>query len=108
MNHNDVAKTALELNKVTFDAVYGNLLVGEEYTEKMVNTLLDQIKTLPNESRAKIEEYGNFYKKLREECMKTVDDSFKKWYELVDVNKCCAKPTAPKKAAAPAKNTTTK
>jgi hypothetical protein len=108
MNHKDVAKTTLDLNKATFDAVYEGLLISEKYTEKMVNTLLDQVKALPKEGRSKIDECGNFYKKLREECKKNVDDSFEKCYDLVEEKKSCCAKAASKKAPAAAKKTTNK
>jgi hypothetical protein len=106
MNHKDIAKTALDLNKATFDAVYEGLLLGEKYTENMVSTLLNQVKALPKEGRSKIDECGNFYKELREECKKTVDDSFKKCYDLVEEKKTCSAKGAPRKAPVAAKKTT--
>ena len=108
MNHKDVAKAALDLNKATFDTVYEGLLIGEKYTEKMVNSMLDHVKALPKEGRSKIDECGNFYKKLREECKKTVDGSFDKCYDLVEENKTCCAKAAPKKAPATAKKSTKK
>ena len=110
MNHKDIAKKAFDLNKVMFDTVYEGILVGEKYTESMVNSLLNQVKTLPKDGRSKIEECGNFYKKLREECKKTVDNGFQKCNELVEEKKscCCTAKAAPKKAPATAKKTTKK
>ncbi len=78
MDQKEILKKMIEFNKTSFDNSFSAMVMIQDQTENMVNTLLDQATWMPAEGRKAINEWVDSYKKGRETFKKTVDDSFKK------------------------------
>lgn len=73
-----IAKQMIDFQKATFNNAYQAVVVLQNQTEKMANTMLDQTVWLPKEGKKAIDEWVKAYKKGREDFKKTVDDNYKK------------------------------
>ncbi|UCD31481.1 MAG: hypothetical protein JSW04_10580 [Desulfobacterales bacterium] len=82
-----IAKQMIDFQKTTFDNAFQAVVVQQNQTEKMTNTMLDQTVWLPKEGRKAIDEWVKAYKKGRENFKKSVDDNFKKVEDLFAVTK---------------------
>jgi division protein CdvB (Snf7/Vps24/ESCRT-III family) len=78
MDQKEVLKKMIEFNKTSFDNSFSAMVMIQEQTEQMVNTLLDQATWIPAEGKKAIGEWVDSYKKGRETFKKAVDDSFTK------------------------------
>jgi gas vesicle protein len=78
MDQKELLKKMIEFNKTSFDNSFSAMVMIQDQTEKMVDTLLDQATWIPAEGKKAISEWVDSYKKGRETFKKTVDDSFKK------------------------------
>jgi len=73
-----IAKQMIDFQKTTFDNTFNAVVMFQSQAEKMANTMLDQASWLPEDGRKAIKEWGNVYKKGRENFKKAVDENFKK------------------------------
>jgi hypothetical protein len=78
MDQKELLKKMLEFNKTSFDNSFSAMVMIQNQTEQMVNTLLDQATWIPAEGKKAISEWVDSYKKGRETFKKAVDDGFKK------------------------------
>ena len=78
MDSAKIAKQMIEFQKTTFDNTFGAMVMMQEQTERMANTLLAQATWLPEEGKKAINDWVKAYKEGRESFKKTVDENFKK------------------------------
>ncbi|HJO63343.1 MAG TPA: hypothetical protein QF571_11060 [Desulfobacterales bacterium] len=78
MDQKQILKQMIDANKTTFDNTFNAMVLLQEQTEGMVNTLLDQATWLPAEGKKAIEEWVGAYKKGCETFKDMVDGSFNK------------------------------
>ena len=72
-----VAKQMMDLQKATFDNSFQAMVLFQEQTERMANTLLEQTLWMPEEGRKVLSEWVKSYKKGRDDFKKVVDQNFK-------------------------------
>ena len=73
-----IAKQMIDFQKTTFDNTFSAMVMLQEQTERMANTLLEQATWMPAEGKKAINDWVKAYKKGREDFKKTVDENFKK------------------------------
>ncbi|UCF03542.1 MAG: hypothetical protein JSV14_07895 [Deltaproteobacteria bacterium] len=78
MDQKVMLKQMVEFNKSTFDNSFKAMVMLQEQTEKMVNTMLGQATWLPEEGKKALKDWVKSYKKGRDDFKKLVDESFKK------------------------------
>ena len=78
MDQKVMLKQMVEFNKSTFDNSFKAMVMLQEQTEKMVNTMLGQATWLPEEGKKALKDWVKSYKKGRDAFKKLVDESFKK------------------------------
>ena len=78
MDQKVMLKQMVEFNKSTFDNSFKAMVMLQEQTEKMVNTMLGQATWLPEEGKKALKDWVKSYKKCRDAFKKLVDESFKK------------------------------
>jgi gas vesicle protein len=78
MDQKQILKQMVEFNKATFDNSFNAMVMLQEQTERMSNTLIEQATWLPEEGKKAITEWVSAYKKGRETFKTSVEDSFKK------------------------------
>ena len=78
MEQKAMLKQMVEFNKTTFDNSFKTMVMLQEQTETMVNTLLGQATWLPEEGKKVIKDWVKAYKKGRDDYKKLVDQSFTK------------------------------
>jgi len=78
MDQKQVFKQMIDFNKAAFDNTFNAMVMLQEQTEKMSNTLLEQATWLPAEGKQVINEWIKAYKKGREDFKKAIDENFKK------------------------------
>ena len=82
MDQKQLLKQMIDFNKAAFDNSFNAMVMLQEQTERMANTVLEQATWLPEEGKKAINEWVNAYKKGREDFKKVVDDNFKKVEEF--------------------------
>ena len=78
MDQINMLKQMVEFNKTTFDNSFKAMVMLQEQTETMMNTMLGQATWLPEEGRKAIKDWVKAYKKGRDEFKKLVEESFEK------------------------------
>ena len=73
-----MAKQMIDFQKATFDNTFSAMVMLQEQTERMVQTLMGQATFLPDEGKKMLNEWVQSFKKGREEFKKAVDESFGK------------------------------
>jgi hypothetical protein len=73
-----MAKQMIDFQKATFDNTFNAMVLLQEQTERMVQTMMEQATFIPEEGKKMLGEWVQTYKKGREEFKKAVDDSFSK------------------------------
>jgi Spy/CpxP family protein refolding chaperone len=81
MDQKQMFKQIFDFNKAAFDNTFNAMVMLQEQTEKMANSMLDQATWLPPEGRKVISDWIDAYKKGRETYKKMVDDGFQKVQE---------------------------
>ena len=84
MDQKQILKQMVEFNKATFDNSFNAMVMLQEQTERMANTLLEQATWLPEEGKNAISEWVSAYKKGKETFKANVEDSFKKVLEYFE------------------------
>jgi polyhydroxyalkanoate synthesis regulator phasin len=72
-----VAKQMIGLNKATFNNSFQAMVLFQEQTEKMADTLLEQTFWMPEEGKKVLSEWAKTYKKGRDDFKKVIDQNFK-------------------------------
>ena len=78
MDSSKIAKQMIDFQKTMFDNTYNAMVLVQEQTERMANSLLDQSTWMPEEGRKAIRGWVDAFKKGREDVKKGVDDNFKR------------------------------
>ncbi|GAB6904251.1 conserved hypothetical protein [Desulfosarcina cetonica] len=78
MDQKQVFKQMVDFNKTAFNNAYNALVMVQDQTEAMANTMLSQAAWLPEEGKKALNEWVDAFKKGRETYKKSVDDAFKK------------------------------
>lgn len=76
MEPKTIAKQMIDFQKSAFDNTFNAMVMFQEQTERMVNTLLDQATWLPEEGRKVINEWAGAYKKGCVDFKNAVDENF--------------------------------
>ena len=85
MEHMIVAKQMIDFQKATFDSSFKAMVLFQEQTEKMANTLLEQTFWLPEEGKKVLNEWVRAYKQGRDDFKKVVEQNFKNAEAFFDV-----------------------
>ncbi len=72
-----VAKQMIDLQKATFDSSFQAMVLLQEQTEKMTNTLFEQAFWMPEEGKKVLSGWVKAYKQGRDDFKKVVDQNFK-------------------------------
>jgi polyhydroxyalkanoate synthesis regulator phasin len=78
MDSAKIAKQMIDFQKTTFDNTFSAMVMMQEQTERMANTLLEQAAWMPEEGKKAVSDWVKAYKKGREDFKKAVDENFKK------------------------------
>lgn len=78
MDSAKIAKQMIDFQKTMFDNTFNAMVLVQEQTERMANTLLEQASWLPAEGRNAISGWVDAFKKGREDFKKGVDENFKR------------------------------
>ena len=82
-----IAKQMIDFQKTTFDNLYNSMVMLQDHTEKLANTLFEQATWIPEESSRAIKQWTEIFKNGRNEFKIAVDDSFSKMEDLVTAAK---------------------
>ena len=77
MDQQQILRQMIEFNKTTFDNSFKTMVMLQEQTERMVNTIMAQTTWLPEEGKKVLNEWVKAYKKGRDDFKKLVDESYK-------------------------------
>ena len=76
MEHNQIFKQMVDFNRGTFTNAYNAMVMVQDQTEALANTVLNQAAWLPEEGRSAIQEWVGALKKGREAFKQSIDESF--------------------------------
>jgi hypothetical protein len=78
MELRDMYKQMLEVNKRIFDSSFSAMLLWQDQTESMVNTVMDQANWIPEDSKKAFGSWVKTYKRTLEDFHQAVGEGFKK------------------------------
>ena len=78
MEASKIAKQIIEFQKATFNNAFTALVMVQDQTEAMFNSLLAQMPGMPDESKQIVKEWAEGYKGGREKFKTSVDEGFAK------------------------------
>lgn len=78
MEATKIAKQMIEFQKATFNNAFTALVMVQDQTEVMFNSLMAQTPGVPDEGKKIVKEWADAYKKGRETFKKSVDEGFDK------------------------------
>ena len=78
MDQKQIFKQMLDFNKSAFNNAFNTMVMVQDQTETLSNTMLNQATWLPEEGKKAIFEWVEAFKKGREEYKKAVEDAFSK------------------------------
>jgi hypothetical protein len=78
MEASKIAKQMIEFQKATFNNAFTALVMVQEQTEAMFNSLMVQMPGMPDEGKKIVKEWAEAYKGGRETFKKSVDEGFTK------------------------------
>lgn len=78
MDQKQIFKQMVDFNKSAFNNAFSAMVMVQDQTETLSNTMLNQATWLPEEGKKALLEWVEAFKKGRNEYKKTVDDAFKK------------------------------
>ncbi len=77
-------KQTLGFQKTIFENSFNAMIVVQDQTEKMVNSYLEQLPWVTDESKSSMKATVDLAKKAREDFKKAVDDGFIKFEEMLE------------------------
>lgn len=83
MDQKDIFRQMVEFNKGAFNNAYNAMVMVQDQTETLANTMLNQATWMPEEGRKAVREWVEVFKKGRETYKKTVDEAFKKVQDFI-------------------------
>jgi polyhydroxyalkanoate synthesis regulator phasin len=78
MDQKQIFKQMVDFNRSAFNNAFNAMVMVQDQTETLSNTMLNQATWLPEEGKKALQEWVEAFKKGREEYKKTVEDAFKK------------------------------
>jgi gas vesicle protein len=78
MDQKQIFKQMLDFNKSSFTNAFNAMVMVQDQTETMSNSLLEQATWLPAEGKKAIQDWIEACKKGREEYKKLVEEAYKK------------------------------
>ena len=87
MDPSQFAKQMIDFQKTTFDNMYNSMVMLQDHTEKLANTLFEQATWIPEESSRIVNQWTETFKNGRTDFKVAVDDSFSKMEDLLTAEK---------------------
>jgi hypothetical protein len=84
MDSTQFVKQTLGFQKTIFENSYNAMIVVQDQTEKMMNSYLDQLPWVTEESKSSMKATVDLAKKAREDFKTAVDDGFAKFEEMLE------------------------
>lgn len=84
MDSTQFVKQTLGFQKTIFENSYNAMIVVQDQTEKMMNSYLDQLPWVTEESKSSMKTTADLAKKAREDFKTAVDDGFAKFEEMLE------------------------
>jgi hypothetical protein len=84
MDSTQFVKQTLGFQKTIFENSYNAMIVVQDQTEKMMNSYLDQLPWVTEESKSSMKASVDLAKKAREDFKTAVDDGFAKFEEMLE------------------------
>jgi polyhydroxyalkanoate synthesis regulator phasin len=82
MDQKQIFKQMVEFNKGAFNNSFNAMVMIQDQTETLANTMLNQASWMPEEGKKAIRDWVESFKKGREEYKKAIDDAFGKVEEF--------------------------
>ncbi len=77
-------KQTLGFQKTIFENSFNAMIVVQDQTEKMINSYLDQLPWVTDESKSSMKATVDLVKKSRDDFKTAVDDGFTKFEEMLE------------------------
>lgn len=77
-------KQTLGFQKTVFENGFNALIVAQDQSEKMLNSYLDQLPWVTEESKKSMQASVDLAKKARDDFKKAVDEGYTKFEELLE------------------------
>lgn len=77
-------KQTLGFQKTIFENSFNAMIVVQDQTEKMINSYLDQLPWVTDESKTSMKASVDLAKKARDDFKTAVDDGFTKFEEMLE------------------------
>ena len=87
MDSSQIAKQMIDFQKTTFDNMYNSMVMLQDQTEKLANTLLEQATWIPEESGRVVNQWTDIFKNGRNDFKAAMDESFSKMEKLLTAEK---------------------
>ena len=84
MDTTQLAKQTLSFQKTIFDNSFNAMVLVQDQTEKMVNSYIENLPWVNEESKKSLETSVEMGKKARDDFKKAVDDSYAKFEEMLE------------------------
>ena len=84
MDSTQFVKQTLGFQKTIFENSYNAMIVVQDQTEKMMNSYLDQLPWVTEESKSSMKATVDLAKKARGDFKTAVDDGFTKFEEMLE------------------------
>jgi len=84
METNQFAKQTLNFQKTMFDNSYNAIVMVQDQSESMLNSYVEKLPWVTDESKKALHETLNIAKKARNDFKKAVEDGFARFEELVE------------------------
>jgi hypothetical protein len=95
-----IAKQMLNMQKATVDQSYNAMLVIQDHSEKIMQTVMEQATWLPDDSKKAVDGWISALKKNGDDYKQMIDDYFVSVESFFEPKKAVKKPVKP--AAKPA------
>lgn len=84
MDSSQFVKQTLGFQKTIFDNSFSAMIVIQDQTEKMMNSYLDQLPWVTDESKSSMKASVDMAKKARADFKTAVEDGFSKFEEMLE------------------------
>ena len=83
MDSSLIAKQMIDFQKTSFNNSFNLMVMLQDHTEKVANSLIDQAAWFPEEGKRVIGQWTEIYKKGRTDLKAAADDNFSKMADLL-------------------------
>ncbi len=84
MDSTQFLKQTMGFQKTVFENTFNAMAVSQDQTEKMINSYLDQLPWVTEESKKSMQTSVDLAKKARDDFKKAVEDGYDKFEELLE------------------------